>query len=223
MTAAALGIPAADLYGRGLEGHEPRLFARAEGGRARPLPIGRWLGGLTAADDSVLCRAAGPVLDVGCGPGRHVLALARRGVPALGIDLSPAAVRVARGRGAAVVEGSVFGDVQGAGSWCSALLLDGNIGIGGDPVVLLRRVAELLAADGRILVELARPGATTGQRRMRLEIASAASPWFDWATVAAADAGVVAARCGLEVRERWAVRGRWFAALAAAAVSSAAG
>ena len=42
-----------------------------------------------AADEAVLDRAQAPVLDVGCGPGRHVLALARRGHLALGVDIAP--------------------------------------------------------------------------------------------------------------------------------------
>jgi SAM-dependent methyltransferase len=36
------------------------------------------------------------VLDVGCGPGRHALALARRGVEVVGVDLSPDFVKLAR-------------------------------------------------------------------------------------------------------------------------------
>lgn len=36
------------------------------------------------------------VLDVGCGPGRHSVALARRGITAHGVDLSPEFVRLAR-------------------------------------------------------------------------------------------------------------------------------
>jgi ubiquinone/menaquinone biosynthesis C-methylase UbiE len=36
------------------------------------------------------------VLDVGCGPGRHSLALAQRGIDVLGIDLSPDFVALAR-------------------------------------------------------------------------------------------------------------------------------
>ena len=104
----------------------------------------RWLGPLTAADTAVLDRTRGPVLDVGCGPGRHVLALARRGRLALGVDVAPAAVRVARLRGAPAIEACVFERIPGAGTWGSALLLDGNIGIGGAPVALLARLRELL-------------------------------------------------------------------------------
>jgi SAM-dependent methyltransferase len=36
------------------------------------------------------------VLDVGCGPGRHALALARRGMEVVGVDLSPDFVALAR-------------------------------------------------------------------------------------------------------------------------------
>src|SRR4051794_41887412 len=36
------------------------------------------------------------VLDVGCGPGRHSLALARRGFYVVGLDLSPHFVTLAR-------------------------------------------------------------------------------------------------------------------------------
>lgn len=41
------------------------------------------------------------VLDVGCGPGRHALALARRGVRVVGVDRSEAFVRLARDAAAA--------------------------------------------------------------------------------------------------------------------------
>src|SRR5438270_725149 len=36
------------------------------------------------------------VLDVGCGPGRHSLALATRGIDVLGVDLSPEFIELAR-------------------------------------------------------------------------------------------------------------------------------
>ncbi len=85
------------------------VAVRFAGSRAEPLPLATWLGETTPADEAVLDRARGPVLDVGCGPGRHVRALAERGVLALGIDLSPDAADLARARGASVFTGCVFG------------------------------------------------------------------------------------------------------------------
>src|SRR5262245_32351484 len=42
----------------------------------------------------------GPVVDLGCGPGAHALALARRGYDVVGLDGSPRMVEVARSRAA---------------------------------------------------------------------------------------------------------------------------
>ena len=41
-----------------------------------------------------------PVLDAGCGTGEHTLLVAERGLDVLGIDISPAAVRLARAKAA---------------------------------------------------------------------------------------------------------------------------
>jgi hypothetical protein len=57
---------------------------RTTDGRVLPLDLDRWLGPITPEDQAVLDLVRGPVLDVGCGPGRHVLALAERGTMALG-------------------------------------------------------------------------------------------------------------------------------------------
>jgi SAM-dependent methyltransferase len=52
-------------------------------------------------------RPAAPpfVFDLGCGDGRMLAALAARGVPGAGVDLSPAFVALARGRGLDVRQG----------------------------------------------------------------------------------------------------------------------
>ena len=63
---------------------------------------------------------------------------------------------------------SVFGAVPRSGRWDTALLVDGNIGIGGGPVPLLRRVAELLAPGGQGLVEVEGPAGTSERTRLRL-------------------------------------------------------
>lgn len=216
MTPAAAAATAADLYGSGLRGLEPRLLLREEDGSADVVPVGTYLGPLTAVDHDVLSRASGPVLDVGCGPGRHVVALARRGVQAVGVDASPIAVQVARDRGATVIHASVFGDVPGAGRWGSALLLDGNIGIGGQPERLLARLRALLRPDGDVLAELNAPGTPLRSGRVRLEGTGGTSDWFRWARVGADAIDAHAAHAGLTVTETWEGQGRWFARLAVA-------
>lgn len=46
--------------------------------------------------DALGLRPGSRVLDVGCGPGRHSLALARRGIATVGVDHSPEFVQLAR-------------------------------------------------------------------------------------------------------------------------------
>ena len=47
----------------------------------------------------------------------------------------------------------LFRPLPGEGAWQHVLLADGNIGIGGDPLRLLRRAARLLRLGGTLLVE----------------------------------------------------------------------
>jgi SAM-dependent methyltransferase len=202
-----------ELYAAALE--RGPLHLRGEDGTSRDLPLEQWLGPFTPADASVLDRALGPVLDVGCGPGRHVLALARRGVLTVGVDIAPAAVRYARARGAAVLLGSVFAPVPGAGHWRTALLLDGNVGIGGRPVALLHRLHSLLRPDGRVLCELDAPGLPTRSELVALENEDGTrSAWFPWARVSVDGIKALASRAGMRVEEIWHQDGRWFAQLA---------
>lgn len=201
-----------ELYADALEG-DGSLVARDVRGRTQRLPVERWLAPASPADERVLDRTEGPVLDVGCGPGRHVHALVRRGVLALGVDVSPSAVRLARARGAVAVEGSIFDRVPGAGLWRSALLLDGNVGIGGEPAALLSRVGALLAPGGCALVELGTPGGGLRTTRVRLERGEAVGNWFAWATVAADAVEGPARDAGFHVDATWCDDGRWFARL----------
>ncbi|HEU5301969.1 MAG TPA: methyltransferase domain-containing protein [Acidimicrobiia bacterium] len=46
--------------------------------------------------DALALRPGSRVLDVGCGPGRHSLALARRGISCIGVDASPEFIALAR-------------------------------------------------------------------------------------------------------------------------------
>jgi glycosyltransferase A (GT-A) superfamily protein (DUF2064 family)/SAM-dependent methyltransferase len=185
--------------------HHPKLVAgaslalRAHDGSVLDVGTDRWHGPPTAEDETVLAGLTGPVLDVGCGPGRAVLALGRRGVVALGIDSSPRAVAVAHGAGASVLQRSVFDPMPGIGRWRTALLLDGNVGIGGAPVRLLRRLGDLLAPGGEVVAEVAASGRGCRMLRARLERDGQATPWFPWAVVGADAVPALAAQAGLHL------------------------
>ena len=177
------------------------------------VPLDRWFGAIDRTDAGLLRHVRGPVLDVGCGPGRHVVALAERGVPALGIDVTAGVLDVARWRGASVIERSVFDRLPGSGRWATVLLLDGNIGIGGDPPALLRRVSGLLRHDGALLVEVEPAEARAGPQLVRFEIDGAPGPWFKWSHVTVDELDDLARCSGLAPSRVWRESGRWFAQL----------
>ena len=136
----------------------------SDGGQA-VLPVRRWSEPADADDAWLLDRCTGPTVDLGCGPGRLLAALARRGVQALGVDHSPVAQEQCRARGVVMLRRDVFARVPGEGRWSHVLLADGNIGIGGDPLRLLERAAGLLAAAGRCSWRpIPRPRGTGGAR-----------------------------------------------------------
>lgn len=201
------------LYEQGLAGIPVTVCS--PDGRCAPLPVENWTGPLLPGDESLLERCTGPALDVGCGPGRLTVALSRRGVPALGIDMSAGAVALARRAGARVLQRDVHGELPGEEDWARILLADGNLGIGGDPVRLLRRCRQLLAPDGVVLAELTAGDERAGRVELRLENAAGqVSHWFPWARLdrdaaerAARAAGLTASRC-------WQAAGRSFVALA---------
>jgi SAM-dependent methyltransferase len=201
------------MYDAALVGAAP-LAVRDASGVFAPLDTPRWTAPADVTDERVLARAAGPVLDVGCGPGRHVRALMRRDVPVLGVEVARGAVGLARDSGAPVHHGSVFTPVPGTGSYRTALLLDGNVGIGGDPVALLARVGELLGDRGRVLCETGAPGDGVRIARVRLEDGAIVSEWFAWARVAADALAPLALAAGFALLATWHDGGRWFAELA---------
>jgi glycosyltransferase A (GT-A) superfamily protein (DUF2064 family) len=190
-------------------GHIPWL-RRADSMSLSPLLAERWGGEATDEERRLLENLPHPVIDVGCGPGRHLEALGTLGIPAMGVDTSPVAIGAARRRGGVALERSVFSKVPGEGRWGSALLLDGNVGIRGDPAGLLSRVAELVEPGGPILVEIGPPGASLWAGRARLERGGVHSEWFPWAEVGAASLGPVAHSVGLVVGPATSRRGRWF-------------
>lgn len=100
------------------------------------------------------------VLDVGCGPGRHSLALARRGLDVVGVDLSPEFVALARQ--AATTEGLAarfevldVRDLVFAGDFDAAICLcQGGFGLlgGTDEVAVFGRIVAAVRPGGVLAV-----------------------------------------------------------------------
>jgi hypothetical protein len=127
------------------------------------------------------------------------------------VDVSQTAVAETRRRGAVALGRSVFAPLPGERRWASVVLFDGNIGIGGDPVALLARVADLLAAGGTALVEVDPPGTTTQRLTVRIEHAGHVSPWFPWARVSVDDIAAHLVAAGLAPLGVERHGDRWFA------------
>lgn len=210
---SALTVYAGALHRAARGGDGALRLVDPAGTLLRHLDTGAWHGEPTAGDSGMLARCTGPTLDVGCGPGRLAAALARSGVPALGIDVSAAAVRLARARGAQAMVQDVFAPLPDDRSWQHALLADGNIGIGGDPARLLARCRELLDPGGTVLAEVEPPGRPGWRGRVALTDAHRTSEPFPWAVVGLDDLGPLAEQAGLCRAEHWTEEDRWFVSL----------
>jgi SAM-dependent methyltransferase len=211
---AAFGAGGGEPYARALEAQSGTLYLHAVDGTVAAMDVARWSADADAVDLRLLRSMRGPVLDIGCGPGRMVKAAVGLGRQALGIDVSPTVVRRARAAGLPVIECSVFGDVPAAGSWRTLLLVDGNIGIGGDPAALLRRCRELLHPHGEVVVEAhpspererAFEGSVIGDDGLRSAV-------FPWAEVGAVALARIARAEGLRTVQCWSEDGRTFCRL----------
>ncbi|XES00974.1 hypothetical protein HEP87_61530 [Streptomyces sp. S1D4-11] len=121
------------------------------------------------------------------------------------MDLSQDAVKRTRHSGGAAIQRSAFDRLPGEGRWGTVLLMDGNIGIGGDPVALLRRMGELIAPGGLLLAE-AVPEDVDERLTVRVEDAHGhhGRP-FSWARL-----GTTALLNAADSAD-WIVTGRWTA------------
>jgi SAM-dependent methyltransferase len=154
-----------------------------------------------AAEREVFDLAQGRVLDVGCGGGRHSLVAQDRGLPVVGIDISPAAVEVCRRRGVDDVRLLPLAAVDATlGTFDTVLMMCGNFGLPGSAaecVRTLRRFHRTTGPAARIILDSVDPhvdndatdlaylernrtrGRMPGQVTIRIRYGHRATPWFD--------------------------------------------
>jgi SAM-dependent methyltransferase len=211
----------------GAGGGEPYARALRTDGRLRltdperpdaavTFDVARWSAAADRVDRSLLEVADGPVIDIGCGPGRMLVAARTLGIPSLGVDVSAEAVAIARRTGGTAMQGSVFDPVPDEGHWDTALVIDGNIGIGGDPEALLRRCREIVRDGGRVVVEAHVD--RQADRAFTAHVVDAdghRSGAFPWAEVGIEALLAHAAAAGLTARQSWTAEGRTFCELVA--------
>ncbi|GHI06252.1 methyltransferase type 11 [Streptomyces cellostaticus] len=212
-----------DPYADALRTGRGPLFLRRTDGWLLPLEVERWCADADAADRAVLDRCEGAVLDVGCGPGRLVAELAARGRTALGVDVSEAAVTRTLTVGGQALRRSVFDPLPGEGRWGTVLLMDGNIGIGGDPGTLLHRMHQLLRPGGLLIAETERPDV---DERTEVQVVTpgreAVGDPFPWARIGTPALLRLADRAGWLTAAQWTAGERRFAALRPRTASSSA-
>lgn len=199
-----------DPYARAMVRGRGPLYLRRDDGWLLPLDVERWCAPPDEADRTLLARCCGSVLDIGCGPGRLVAGAARAGEPVLGVDVSPAAVARTKGTGAPVLCRSVFDRLPGEGRWHHALLIDGNVGIGGDPRALLARCRDLLAPAGATLIVEVECEETDERHEVSLD---PDAPMLMWALVGAAAVCAIAEPLGFGTQSIWSRNGRRFVEL----------
>ncbi|MHA2270220.1 MAG: class I SAM-dependent DNA methyltransferase [Candidatus Hodarchaeales archaeon] len=99
------------------------------------------------AEQSALKYAQSPVLDLGCGAGRHALYLQEKGLSVVAMDVSPGALTVTQERGIKkTVQGNFCELPPFQQSFSAFLALGQNFGLCGGP----EETCEMLQALGRI-------------------------------------------------------------------------
>ncbi len=160
----------------------------------------------------------GYVIDAGCGTGRHLEILARRGVRGHGVEVSPAAVSLAKAAGVPCVRADVF-SYEPSNPVDAVLALGGNGGLAGTLEALpgfLLRLSSWLNETGRIVLTCSdwsklpperlngrdSPSRYPGDVRMRFRLGDEVGAWFPWLLVDAETLAQVCSSVGLRIVDR---------------------
>lgn len=157
---------------------------------------------------AALESATGRVLDVGVGAGRFCLALAERGLDAVGLDPSPGAIEVSRERGVHGLHlGTVF-DLEDPRPFDTFLLMGNNVGLleSADHCPRFLGALRRMAGPGARILGIGldpsktdnprhlayqernrRRGRLPGQLRLRIRFQHLATTWWDYLLVRPSD------------------------------------
>lgn len=199
--------PAERLFDRAFTGSPTRVSSTVD---ALDLDVARWSGEADDVDLMVVSRCEPPVVDLGCGPGRMVVALNRSGRSALGVDMSAAAVGASMSRGGLALHRRISDPLPGEGRWGTALLVDSNVGMGGDLEALLRRCGDLVGAGGLIICEVDPREDRDEVHAVVLSSDGWRSDPLVWGRIGARTLARVASALDLLVAEEWSAGGRVF-------------
>jgi SAM-dependent methyltransferase len=188
-----LGIRSQEIIER-----DDGLFSLSPGPALYFAPFEEW----PAIEQQAIAYAHGRVLDVGCGAGRHSLHLQAHGYDVLAVDNSPLCLEVCRRRGVRRLQGLSLTQLSSRlGVFDTILMLGNNFCLVGNPHRarwLLRRLAAMTSAQGRILAGLRNPygtelpehleyhawnrsrGRLSGQARIRVRYKKAVTPWIEF-------------------------------------------
>lgn len=179
--------------------------------------------------------ARGRVLDIGCGGGRCMLHLQKKGHDVVGIDISPLAVNICRKRGLRNVHRMSVSQLDlGPGLFDTILMMGNNFGLTGTPEQtrrLLKKLHRLTSGDGRLIAASLDPhrsplpehrayhrrnrlrGRLPGQTRIRIRYKKYCTPWSDLLLVSPAEMRRLLIGTGWRIRRVLPSAGPHFAAV----------
>ena len=174
----------------------------------------------TSQEREALSKAGGRILDLGCGPGRHLLDL-QAAAFAVGLDRSLEVLRTCKLRGGRnLVLGSAKRLPFKEGTFDTVLLMTNGLGIAGgmpDTVQMLRDIVRVLSAKGILLAHTTDPrressgvereyrlrnvgcGRPPGLVRVRLRYRDVVGPWFEILLLSPPEVEAVFSEAGLQI------------------------
>jgi hypothetical protein len=127
--------------------------------------------------------------------------------------MSSVAVEMSMTRGGLALRRRIDERLPAEGRWGTALLMDTNIGLGGDVAALLARCVDLVIPGGLIICEVDRVPERHEVHSVVLQTPDVASAPLPWARIGAAALMQVATSLDLLLVEEWRSGDRAFVAL----------